>query len=82
MFVKTYLGTIINLALFEQIVPDVSESSDTIYIVAKSQHKKPETLAQFRLDRHDEAQQAFEDLFQALLSGETTFDMSELVLKR
>ena len=63
MFVKIQFATIINLDLFEQI--DI----DAHYILAKSEHRRPKTLAEFPLDRSYEAQTAFEDLFQALLKG-------------
>lgn len=87
MFVKTQFEAIINLAHFERI--DIewsrkSEGSSNVYhlICAKSEHRGNETLAQFPSDRSDEVQPAFEDLFQALLKGETAFNMTQRVLKR
>ena len=87
MFVKTQFEAIINLAHFERIDIEWSvkyEVSQNVHhlILAKSEHRENETLAQFPSDRSDEVKQAFEDLFQDLLNGETAFDMSQRVLKR
>ena len=87
MFVKTQFETIINLTYFERInlkwnVKFEEPIGDNHVILAESEHREDETLARFPSDRSDEVMPAFEDLFQALLNGETAFDMSQRVLKR
>ena len=80
MFVKTQFDTIINLAEFEKIKVEWSVKSpnsknvhNTISAVSEG---KCEILAQFKENMADETGNAYQDLFSALLAGDTAFDMT------
>lgn len=89
MFVKTQFNTIVNLAEFEKIKIewDVLLPSESVHhvISAESQEivvdgnpvqiSKFERLAEFPRDMVDQAQKAYDDLFAALLNGDTAFDI-------
>ena len=92
MFVKTQYETIINLAKFSKIYIELSKRSPvgnfSHIITAVSSTRtdagidkitQSETLAEFPQDMQEEAKNAYDELFTALLQGEVAFDMKRFV---
>lgn len=85
MLVKTHFNTIVNIAEFDKIEIRYnvkSQKTDNVYhiieAVSESATTKIKPLAQFySADMQDKAQKAYDDLFSALLSKETAFDMTQ-----
>ena len=88
MFVKTQFNRtnsgfpkIINLAQFKKIEVRRYEKKDRggvsyeIYAFSEKRERR-EILAKFPEDKKEQAQNAYDDLFNALLAGETAFDMT------
>ncbi|MCE2403080.1 hypothetical protein J4G08_19660 [Candidatus Poribacteria bacterium] len=90
MFVKTQFDTIVNIAKYDKINIEICVKSGNCITEAVCEEKhagplskeesgiisKCEPLAQFPQDKIHQAKVAYDDLFSAILSKETAFDMT------